>query len=422
MKEEFLHFLWRTRRYDAIGLTTTTGDPVTVLHAGEWNPNAGPDFLHAKVQIGDTLWAGNVEMHLRASEWLRHGHDSDRAYDNVVLHVVLEEDEQVRRKDGSRLACLELNKRIPATLVANYQRLMHNEHWIPCQHFLYQVPESTRNLWLDRVLVDRLEEKTQAIESRLQQNTGDWEETLYQLLARNFGFKINDEPFDRLASSLPLLVLTKHCDQPLQVEALLMGQAGLLSTGIADEYVGALNREYDFLRKKYKLEPLATAEWKFLRLRPANFPTIRVAQFAALMSGSTHLFSRLLEARRLEQVSALFRTKLPEYWLTHYMPGKPSPRREKPLGQQTVQLIVVNTVVPLLFLYGKLRGEPQYRDRALELLEALPAEKNSIIGQWQQLGMKPRSAYQTQALLQLKNKYCARHLCLQCGIGSAVLR
>ncbi|MCB0519828.1 MAG: DUF2851 family protein [Lewinellaceae bacterium] len=422
MKEDLLHFLWRFRRFDHSALSTTEGEPVEILQPGTHNTHAGPDFSNARLKIGSTVWAGNVEMHLHSSGWLQHKHQDDRAYDNVILHVVLEEDQPVLRADGSRLPCLEMKNRIPPKLIGSYQKLLHNEHWIPCQHQFYEVPEMTRSLWLDRLLVERLEQKTAAILHTLQANKGNWEETFYQILARNFGLKINAEPFEMLAQSLPQNILAKHRDNLLQLEAFLFGQAGLLGQDFGEAYPNRLQSEFGFLQKKYALTPLNSAAWKFLRLHPANFPTIRLAQFARLVQQSAHLFSKILEVKSQADIESLFEVKLDGYWLTHYTFGNESPKKNKSLGKDAVRLLTINTIVPFLFVYGSQQGNQDFKDLAISLLERLPAERNAIIMGWQRLGMEAKSAYQTQALLQLKNVYCDRKRCLECAVGGAILK
>ena len=422
MKEDLLHFLWRTRRFDQTNLATTEGEPLDILHPGEYNTHAGADFSNTRLRIGETIWAGNVEMHLKSSDWLRHNHQDDRAYDNVILHVVMEEDKPILRPDGSRVPCLEMKKRLSQHIAATYQKLLHNEHWIPCQHFFYAVPDMTKNLWLDRLLVERLEQKTMAIGAVLEQNGNDWEETFYQFIARNFGLKVNAEPFGAMAKSLPQSILAKHRNDLSQIEALLFGQAGLLEADLEDAYPNALKNEYRFLQKKYSLTPIDPVQWKFLRLHPGNFPTIRLAQFARLVQQSAHLFSKMLEVQNQADVESLFSVKLDGYWLTHYTFGNISPRKNKSFGKDAVRLLTINTIVPFLFLYGKLRGEEGFKDLALRLLEQLPPEKNSILAGWQALGMEGKSAYQTQALLQLKNQYCDKRRCLECSVGGAILR
>lgn len=422
MKEELLHYVWRTKRFDWNHLHTTQGEPIQILHFGDYNTHAGPDFLNARIRIGETTWAGNVEMHLCASEWLRHGHASDKAYENVILHVVLEEDVPIARASGERIPCLEMKTLIAPKLSAKYLELLHSEYWIPCQAQFAQVSEMTRTLWLERLLVERLEQKTAIIAEVLAQNQQHWEETFYQLLARNFGVQVNTEPFELLAKSTPLLLLAKHKNSLMQIEALLFGQAGLLENEFKEDYPKQLKKEYAFLQKKYGLTPIRGESWKFGRLRPASFPTVRIAQFATLIFQSSHLFSKMVVATNVEEIENMLELKLSNYWLTHYRFDKTSQKHVKKLGKNTIHLIIINTIAPFLFLYGKWKQEDHYKDRAFALLEQVPPEANQVIEHWKTLGVEPTSAYQTQALLQLKKHYCDAKKCLNCAIGNAILQ
>lgn len=422
MREDFLHYLWRTKRFHLKNLQSTEGIPLQITNFGRHNHHAGPDFLEAKIKIGETVWAGNVEIHVNASEWIAHKHEEDDAYDNVILHVVLEEDQPIYRSCGERIPCLELRKRIPPKIINTYQKIVHNEYWIPCQHHFYTVSTITKNLWLDRLLVERLEEKTIQIASYLTQNKNAWDITFYQLLARNFGVKVNMEPFGILAQLTPLKLFAKHKNSLFQIEALLFGQAGLLEEELEDDYPKALQKEYQFLRKKYQLHPIKKESWRFMRMRPANFPSIRIAQFATLIYQSNHLFSKILEAETIKDLEKLFKVTLSAYWLTHYLFDKASKKRKKSLGKSMIHLLIINTIVPFLFLYGTHQSMEIYRTKAFRFLEALSAEKNNIINKWKALGLDPESAYQTQALLQLKNEYCDRKRCLECAIGNRILK
>ena len=402
MKENFLHFLWRFRRFDHTDLISTTGEKIEILHPGEHNHHAGPDFSNARLRIAETQWAGNVEMHLRSSEWHSHNHQNDEAYRNVILHVVMEEDQPVLRKDGSRIPCLEMKKRIPAKLLGTYQKILHNEHWIPCQHQFHAVSDMTKSLWLDRLLVERLERKTENIKTVLLKNKMDWEETFYQFTARNFGLKINVEPFEMMARSLPQNILARHKDNLLQIESMIFGQAGLLEKEFNDEYPNQLKKEYNFLKKKFSLSPINAVMWKYMRLHPGNFPTIRLAQFAQLIFRSVHLFSKILEVENLKEINDLFSVKLDGYWLTHYTFEKESEKRNKSFGAQAIRLLTINTIVPFLFLYGNEIKEDAYKDKAFRLLEEMKPEKNKIIKGWGLLGMEADSAYKTQGLFAIE--------------------
>lgn len=421
MKEDFLYYLWRMKRFDLADLKTTSGDEIIIQKTGELNSDSGPDFLNARIKIGDTLWVGNVEMHIKSSDWMIHQHQEDSAYDNVILHVVVEEDQHIIRKNGERIPCLELRSRIPPKISKIYNNLLQNRHWIPCQQLIYKVPEITRNLWLDRLLVERLETKTIEIEKSLALNHNNWEETFYQFLARNFGVKINAEPFEQLAKSIPLLILNKHKNNLLQLEALLLGQAGLLNENTEDDYPKKLYKEYRFLQRKYTLQPIKADSWKFMRLRPANFPTIRIAQFATLIHQSVHLFSKMLVAKNVREIENMFEVKISNYWQTHYVLDKPSIKKNKSLGKNAVHLLIINTIAPFLFLYGSKKGEDRFKEKSLQLLEEIKPEKNNIIDNWKKLGLEPATAYQTQAMLQLKNNYCDTKKCMNCAIGNAIL-
>lgn len=422
MREDFLHFLWRYRRFEMTELRTTTGDPIEILVPGRLNTHAGPDFENARLRIAGTLWAGSVEMHLRASDWDRHGHQNDGAYNNVILHVVLEHDAPAHRKDGSLIPVLEMRQRIPPGLQQKYQALLHSHSLIPCAAHFKGVPLEIRNLWMERLAVERLESKTEVIQAALSQSGNHWEETFYRQLARSFGGKINGDPFERLARSLPLSVLAKHRGNALQLEALLFGQAGFLGEDFTDEYPLSIQKEYNYLKNKYSLTPLPLSFWKFLRMRPASFPTLRIAQFAALVRQSVHLFSKILETDRIKALEELFLVKAGGYWQEHYVFEKPSKHIEKSLGEDAVHAILINTVAPFLFLYGRMRDEADYKERALRLLECLEPEGISALAVWRPMGVRPQSAYETQSLLQLQTHYCAEKKCLHCGVGCYLLK
>lgn len=422
MREDFLHFLWRWRRFDAQNLATTDGQPLEILHPGEPNPHAGPDFFNARIRLDGTLWAGNVEIHLQASDWLAHRHDADPAYENVVLHVVFDEDQRLRRPNGEALPCLALRNRIPPQLLEKYLRLDHERAWIPCERSFFSVPEIVRHNWFDRLLVERLEEKTAAVAQAVEAADRHWEEAFYRVLARNFGITVNAQPFEALARSLPLRLLAKHKDHLFQLEALLFGQAGFLSEPLYDTYPRELAREYRFLQHKYGLSPLPAGQWKFFRLRPAGFPTIRLAQLAALLHRPDQLFSQLLAAPDTAAAEQLFVADISEYWCTHFRFDKSSPRRVKSLGREFVHLLLINTVAPFLFHYGRTQGRTELQDRALRLLDALPPETNTVVDAWSARGQPASSAAHTQALLHLKTRYCDAKRCLECAIGNAILR
>jgi hypothetical protein len=422
MKEELLHYVWRMLRFDINKLTTTGGATLEIQQPGTINTHAGPDFLNARVKIGDTLWAGHVEMHLKASDWIKHQHQEDRAYDNVILHVVYEEDIPISDVNGQPIPCLEMKGRISPKLKAHYLRLLNNEYWIPCQGQLATLDLSTIPFWLNRLAIERLEDKALTIEDKLKTNKGDWEAVFHQLLARSFGGKVNAEAMESLARNTPLGILGKHRNSLFQLEALLFGQAGLLTDHSRDAYPLKLVKEYQFLSKKYGLYPLNPACWKFLRLRPANFPTIRIAQLATLIYQSSSLFSKVLVAKNIKELENIFSIKLSNYWQDHYTFDKASVKKHKALGKATINHIIINTIVPLIFLYGMHKNDQRFKDKAISFLESLPAENNQITRKWKELGVDARSASESQALIQLKNNYCLPKRCLDCAIGNAILR
>jgi len=422
MQEEFLWHIWKFRLFDNNDLKTTDGEPLQILKVGEHNTNSGPDFFNARIKVGTTTWAGNVEIHANASGWKKHLHQNDKAFDNIILHVVYEADEKLFRKSGEEIPTLELKNKIPQNIYGKYLQFKSSKDWIPCEKQIFSVDKFTVNNWLDRLLAERLERKSKAIIDSLKQNKNNWEETFYQMLARNFGQKINSEPFERLAKSLPVSVLAKHKNSLQQIEALLFGTAGMLEKNLKDDYLKGLQKEFTFLKSKFQLKPIDSSLWKFMRLHPPNFPTIRISQFANLIHKSSHLFSKILEVTSLKQITALLETESSEYWKMHYRFGKPSPERKKTLGKNSIHGIIINTVVPFLFIYGKEKREEKFCSRSLSLLEKLEAENNSITEKWKAIGIPSKNSYETQALLQLKNEYCSKKRCLECAIGNALLK
>lgn len=419
MNEKLLQFIWQYSLYQPSGLTTADGQPVTVVHPGMRNTHAGPDFLQAKVRIGDTLLAGHVELHVNGSDWHRHGHQHDDAYGNVILHVVYNDDDKIGLPN---IPVLELAKAIPAHILTKYDSLMQASYAIPCASQLGAVSDITKESWLSRLLAERWEEKQAGWQSLLDDSKGDWRNVLYWRMAANFGFKVNADAFLQLARSIPLNVFTKG-GSLLQIEAILFGQAGMLDADFTDEYPNQLKREYAYLQKKYKLEPIPAHLWKFLRMRPANFPTIRIAQFAALIHKSFHLFSQIAETHTVKEIITLLDVTAGEYWDSHYRFDEPSDvSSTKHLGKSSIQNIIINTIAPLQFLYASLQGTASQQERALQWLDTIPAERNNIISIWEDCGWKPANAGQSQAMIQLYNNYCTGKKCLSCAIGLKLLK
>jgi hypothetical protein len=420
MKEEFLQFIWQQGIFSKENLRTTDGKTLEIIAPGQPNRDSGPDFFNARVRIGETIWAGNIEIHQKSSHWYVHHHDTDAAYNNVILHVVENQDKPVVVKNHE-LTTLVI--RYPEEILHNYEQLLRSEKWIPCQEKLPEHDPFLLRFWFSALMIERLQEKTGDILKILEQNHNNWNETFYQLLARNFGMKTNAVPFELLAKSLPLTVLSKHKNNLFQIEALLYGQAGLLNeTLLGDDYFLSLRKEYAYLYKKYSLSGIEAHLWKFMRLRPVNFPTIRIAQLAALVHQSSALFSQVLETEKLEELRKLFSVSASEYWNNHYRFNKISgENKPKTLGETAFCNLVINTIVPLLFVWGEHHIDQAVKDKALAWLEKLAPESNQIVRKWEELGVKSFSAFETQALLQLKNRYCERKKCLNCPLGAKII-
>lgn len=420
MTEDLLQFIWQYSLYNPTNLRTTNGEAITIIHPGRLNKNAGPDFDEAKIKIGNTTLVGNVELHLRASDWNKHRHQQDKAYQNIILHVVFEDDKQ----DAShRFLKLELKNNIPDYVIERYTNLLHTAKHIPCATQLHNVNTITKESRLNRMLAERWEEKLADWKELLQQSAGDWRNLLYWRLAANFGFKVNAVPFLQLARSIPINIYAKHKENLLQTEAVLLGQAGMLEEDFEEEYPNRLKKEYAFLKAKYKLTPLQKHQWKFMRMRPANFPTIRIVQFAALIHQSFHLFSQIIESKSVDEIRKLLRVTASEYWNQHYRFDQPhTVEKKKKLGNDSVDNIIINTIAPIRFLFAHHQDQVQEQENALQLLTHLPAEKNNIINMWDANGWKASNAAQTQALIQLYHHYCSKKRCLECAIGLKIIK
>ncbi len=420
--EEFLQYIWEQQLFNSKNLETVTGEKLEVNNAGRRNQDSGPDFFNAKIKIGETVWAGNIEIHKKSSDWILHNHQNDKAYDNVILHVVEIYDQAVFRSGGEEIPTLLL--KYPERLRTNYQNLLNAKTWIACENQFHKINPVVLQLGFNRLMIERLEAKTSEIQERLKQNNNDWNETFYQVLARSFGFKVNSLPFEMLAKSLPLQILAKHKNNLFQLEALFFGNSGLLNQQLlGDDYFLQLREEYSFLYKKYRLSAIEGHLWKFLRLRPVNFPTVRISQIAALTHRSHNLFSKIVETDSLENLKTLFNVEASEYWNSHYNFNKSTKNYSvKTLGESSVNTIIINVVVPFLFVFGEIQNKNQLKNRALEFLEKLPPENNSLISHWKKLGIECRSAFETQALIQLKNIYCEKKKCLNCQIGVKLVK
>lgn len=416
ISERLLQFIWQFQYFNKSELETTAGEKVEVLFAGQLNSNQGPDFTDAKIIIGNTTWAGTVELHIKTSGWNKHNHQTDKNYRNVILHVVWENDQP-----DNMIPVLELKGRVSKILLQRYEELMESNSFIPCENSISSVKEITWKSWKDRLLVERLVRKSQTVESYLNQNNFHWEETFWWLLARNFGIKVNADAFEAMARSVSVNILAKHKSQIHQLEALLMGQSGLLEGEFENDYPIMLQKEYKFYKNKYSLKPINLPVF-FLRMRPGNFPTVRLAQLAMLVHNSAHLFSKIKEASSVKDVKAWLDVTANDYWHYHYKFDEDSPYRKKKLGSAMIDNIIINTVCPVLFAYGNYHNENKYKDKALNWLEQTSAEKNNITKGFQLLGIENKTAFDSQSLIELKNEYCIKKRCLECGVGNAILK
>ena len=428
--EQLLHYVWKHKLFPVGPLCTVQGQGVEIIDPGLSNRNAGPDFFNAKVKIGGTLWVGNVEIHDRASDWFLHGHEKDPHYDNVILHVCGEIDGEATNSRGEKLVQMQLD--IPEEVKLHYRELLSIDQYPPCFRIIPSLTRLVVHSWMSALQTERLSAKTEAIVGRLARCNGDWENAYFVTLARNFGFGINGDAFEQWAQSIPLHAVDHHRDNIFQIEALFLGQAGLLNMesipeycrkdAVADGYFDKLRREYLYLAHKFSIAPIDYRLWRFLRLRPQNFPHIRISQLAMLYYQQHASLSQILEAVNVKDAMRLLSTTVTPYWETHYTFGSTSVRNEKHISLSSLNLLIINTVVPVLFAYGRHRGEEKYCDRAFDFLEALRPENNYIIRMWKQCGLAVDNAGDSQALIQLKKEYCDRKECLRCRFGYEYLK
>ncbi len=416
-----MQYVWKHRLWRSEDMVTNTGKKVRVVDPGLLNTDAGPDFFNAKIEIDGHMWVGNVEMHYRATDWKRHHHDSDKAYDSVILHVVAKDDAPVRRTNGELIPQLVLE--VSPQFNADYASLVGATIEVPCATKIKQVPHLTIVEWVEGLAFERLHGKVERIHQLLDSFNGSWEDVCYVTLARNFGFGINNDAFERLARRTPLRLLGKHSDSVLQIEALLFGQAGMLDTqkpGM-DSYYNQLCTEYAFLSNKFQLTPMEKESWKLFRIRPQNFPYRRIAMLAQFIEGGFRMMNRILEAEGEKEMRALFEVELSGYWTKHYTFGKPNERATSTLSRSSTDIILINTVAPLLYAYGELTGNYEMTDKAIKLLEDLRAESNSIVSHFVAYGIDCPDALTSQALVQLKREYCDARKCIYCKIGHHLL-
>jgi len=414
--EALLHFAWKFKLIPQKKLFSFQGDKLEILDVGKHNSDAGPDFLTAKIKIGETLWVGNVEIHIKSSDWYIHQHQNDAAYAKVILHIVFHHDKDVFDCNGLVIPVLELKDLLPQDLAPKWDSLQAKPTEIACQH-LGEIDSFVMLNWLDRMLVERLEQKTELIFQLLKLLNNDWNEVFYVWLARSFGSKVNAVPFELLARSIPLSVIKNHLHSSFQLEAIFFGQSSLINEFNQDDYVSSLWKEYTFLRDKYKLIALPQQIWKFMRMRPANFPTIKISQWVSFLSQHLNLFEQLINDDELVTQLRFKEARVSSYWKTHYQADIISNSKKEidfKFGNDT---IVINAIAPFLFVYGQLRGNEVLKEKAIQLLSSIKPEQNSITKNWEKLNVFASSAYDSQALIYLKNQYCDNLKCLECNIG-----
>lgn len=421
MKEDFLHYLWKFKKFDALNLKTSNEEEITIINVGQYLELAGPDFFNAQITIGDQKWAGNVEIHLKSSDWYVHHHERDSAYENVILHVVWEHDTEIFRRNNTEIPVLELKKYVEKETVENYQSLISPKSWIFCEKQLIDVDEFTLKNWQERLFFERLERKSQPIFDLLEQTNQDWEAVLFCLLAKNFGLNTNGEIFIKIAQSIPFSIIRKESFEVENLEALLFGTSGLLDSEKEDNYFKDLKFRYYYLLHKYQIEKNSAEPVQFFKHRPDNFPTIRLSQLANLYHSQQNLFSKINSVSSLKDIYEVFQVSASEYWLNHYQFDKESPKKKKPLSKSFIDLIVINTIIPIQFAYAKSLGKEISED-LISLLNEVSPEKNAIIDKFSFFGIKAKSAFETQSLLQLKNEYCNKSKCLECRVGMELLK
>lgn len=421
MQEDFLHYIWQFQKMNTIHLKTAQHEDLQILNVGQHNFNSGPDFFNAQLKIGNQIWAGNVEIHLKSSDWFVHNHEQDQAYDTVVLHVVYEHDTEIFRKDNTVIPTLELKSIIAKDVLSNYQKLFTNKNkWINCENEFSETDDFLLNNWLERLYLERLERKATTIESVLKASKNDWEAVLFKLLAKNFGLKVNGDAFFSISQSVDFSIVRKLQSKQEQLEALLFGQAGMLESDFENAYYKTLIKDYQFLKQKFQLSNHQVAPLQFFRLRPSNFPTIRLSQFTMLYHEQQNLFSKILETHNLKDFYELFNVSTSQFWTSHYTFEKVSKPTNKRLTKPFIDLLLMNTVLPIKFCYAKQNGK-EIDDEIFKIASAITSETNAIINAFNSLKKVSKSALDSQALIQLKTEYCDKNKCLQCAIGNALI-
>lgn len=418
--EQLLHYVWKHKIFPLKELKTTEGFSIEVIDAGLHNHNSGPDFINAKIKIDGTLWVGNIEIHDRASGWYQHKHDKDKVYDSVILHVVSEPDCNIFRTNGELIPQVQLI--CPEHISHNFESLLQTDRVPPCYRIVKTLPQLVMHSWMSALQTERFSAKADVIMERLKKCDGNWEDAFFITLARNFGFGLNGDAFEMWAGIIPLRAVDKHRDNLFQIEAIFFGQAGVLEEAIEDEYYVKMQKEFAYMKHKFELNVMDASMWRFLRLRPGNFPHVKIAQLAFLYYQERGVFSKVMGMESVKQIRTLLRSRTSDYWETHYQFYNSSPRRAKSLSDSSLDLIIINTVIPFLYAYGRYKGEDRLCERAESLLEELKAENNYIMRMWSSIGLKVNNAADSQALLQLKKEYCDKKKCLYCRIGFEFLK
>lgn len=421
MKEDFIHYIWKYKKFSFSNIKTSDGEELTILNSGDYLQKEGPDFFNAQIIIADQKWAGNIEIHVKSSDWYLHRHEKDANYNNVILHVVWIHDAPVFRKDNSEIPVFEIKNYVSQDVQHTYKELSTKKSWIYCENQIKNIDSFVLANWQERLFLERLEEKAKPIQELLTETHQDWEAVLFYLLAKNFGLNTNGDAFYKIAKSLTFSLIQKESLEVIYLEALLFGQANLIPADVEDNYPKELKDWYDYLAIKYKLNKPTLENIQFFQHRPDNFPTIRLAQLAMLYHLQRNLFSKIISTKNLTEIQSLFDLSVNGYWKTHYNFDKPSPKKGKSLSREFINLLIINTIIPIKFAYSQNQGK-ESAEILIDLLATIPAEKNNIIEKFSIFGIKSKNAFQTQALLQLKNNYCNSKKCLNCAIGLDLLK